>query len=747
MRREVIICFGLAAITLALFWPVSRYDFINLDDPDYVTQNPVVQDGLTGPGLHWAFGPSHANNWHPLTWLSHMLDCQLFGLKAGAHHLVSLCFQIASTVLVFLALHQMTRAVWRSALVAALFAWHPLHVESVAWVAERKDVLSAFFFMLTLWAYSGYVRAQGPKSKVQSQQPASSVAHNAALYAPHAPRSNLHARRFTLHASRFYVLSLLCFALGLMSKPMLVTLPFVLLLLDYWPLRRMQKEECRMQNTQGGETLHAPRSTLYALLAEKLPFLALALAVSLLTVRAQHAGGAIASLEQLPGGSRLANAPAAYWAYLGKTFWPANLCVFYPYVPVSAWKAVVSAVLLLGVTGLCLEQTRRRPYLLVGWCWFCLMLLPVIGLVQVGWQALADRYTYLPLIGVFVMLAWAAGELALRSRAWRFGVALCAVLLLGTCLAATRIQLSYWQNSIALFSHALQASKGNWLAHNNLGTALAEQGKLDEAAEHFRAALQINSAYEDARNNLGRFLAVRGKWYEAEAVLEEVVRRSPHHALAHRNLGHVLLCEGKTANGIAQYALARQLRPDDPATPEDLAATLTRQAPSPALLPHLRAALDLLPTAQMRAQVAASWAAQGKPLYAVQAYRAALALQPDSPEILNNLAWLLATSAEPDLRDGAEAVRLAERACDLTGSRRTLMVGTLAAAYAEAGRFPEAVATAQKACALAAESGEQSLVATNQQLLQFYRQGRPYPEQGLPAPAASARSPEAERNP
>ena len=716
MRREVIICLGLAAITLALFWPVSRHDFINLDDPDYVTQNPVVQAGITGPGLHWAFGASHANNWHPLTWLSHMLDCQLFGLKPGAHHLVALGFHIASTVLLFLALNLMTRAAWRSALVAALFAWHPLHVESVAWVAERKDVLSAFCFMLTLWAYARYgmTKAEGRMTNDKG-----TILHLPPLF--------------------YYALALLFFALGLMSKPMLVTLPFVLLLLDYWPLKRMKNEECRTRNAAPGTSSPFILHPSSFILLEKLPFLALALAAGLLTLRAQHLGGAIASLEQLPGGSRLANAPAAYWAYLGKAFWPVNLCVFYPYVPVPVWKAVASALLLLCASVLCLAQARSRPYLLVGWAWFCVMLLPVIGIVQVGWQALADRYTYLPLIGVFLMLAWGAGELALRSASWRLGVSVGAAALLVACLAATRAELSYWDNSIALFSHALKVTRGNWLAHNNLGTALAEEGKLEEAASHFRAALQIKPAYDDARSNLGRFLAVRGKWDEAQVMLEDLVRQNPRHARAHRNLGYVLLAQGKAADGIAQYALARHLQPDDLATPADLAATLTRPPQSPALASHLPEALDLLPTAQMRAQVAGAWASQDKLQFAVQAYRAALALDPASAEVLNNLAWILATCPEANLRDGAEAVRLAERACELTRFHRTLMIGTLAAAYAEAGRFTEAVSTAQKASALAAESGDQNLAAKNQQLLQLYREGRPYREPASPAPEASQR--------
>jgi protein O-mannosyl-transferase len=491
MRREAIICLGLAAITVALYWPVHRHDFINFDDRDYVTENPTVRAGITWPGVRWAFGDSHASNWHPLTWLSHMLDCQVFGLKPGAHHLVSLGFHIASTLLLFLALNQMTRAAWRSALVAALFAWHPLHVESVAWVAERKDVLSAFFFMLTLWAYGRYGAVQSLKSKVQSRE-AGAVSQHA------ESRSPQHATRTTQHTTRFYLLALFFFALGLLCKPMLVTLPFVLLLLDYWPLRRFELK-----------TLDFRLKTLVPLLREKAPFFALALAVGIVTLLAQQA--AAQSLEQWPLGSRLANALAAYSAYLGKMVWPRNLSVFYPHAPIPAWQMALSAILLTCLTVLCVRQARSRPWLLVGWTWFGVMLLPVIGLVQVGWQSMADRYTYLPLIGVFIMLVWGAVDLCPCSRTGRLLLRLGAVLVLGACLAATRFQLKYWQDSLALFRRALEVMPDNWLAHNNLGTALADEGKVDKSAEHFRAAVQLNPACDDARNNLGRYLAERGQ--------------------------------------------------------------------------------------------------------------------------------------------------------------------------------------------------------------------------------------------
>ena len=731
LKEKLLVSLVLCVLASLAWWPVTRCGFVSLDDSVYVTENVPVRAGLTLGGVAWAFGTTQSANWHPLTWLSHMLDAQLYDLRPTGHHLTNLLLHLASTLLLFLFLNQMTGAIWRSALVSGLFALHPLHVESVAWISERKDVLSAFFLMLTLWAYGGYATVQSLKSKVQSQEPPSG-------YTQHAARFTFHVSRFTPHASSFYLLSLLFFALGLMSKPMLVTLPFVLLLLDYWPLGRMQNAESRITFHASRFTHHVSRTCLLRLFAEKVPFFALALAAGLLTVRAQHIGGAITSLEQLPLGSRLANVPVACLAYLGKTFWPANLCVFYPYVAVPAWQVVTSVLVLVFLTVACLWQARSRPGLVVGWFWFCVMLLPVIGLVQVGWQALADRYTYLPLIGLFIMLAWGVADLGRRSIIWRVGATLGATVLLGGCLAATRLQLRHWQDSVTLFNHALEVTTGNWLAHNNLGTALADQGEVDEGGEHFRAALQINPGYDDARSNFSRYLAERGKRDEAKAQLEALLRGSPNHARAHRNLGYVLLAEGNMAEGVAQYALARQLRPDDVATPEDLAAALTRQEQSQTALPYLREALGLLPTAAMRVQVAGAWAGQGKFQYALEGYQAALARQPQSPEILNNLAWILATCPEARIRDGAEAVRLAERACELTGFRRAVMVGTLAAAYAEAGRFAEAVATAERACARATESGDETLAGRNQQLLQLYREGRAYHEVTNAAPPGPA---------
>jgi len=751
----------LAAATVLAYYPVVRCQFVDLDDALYFSSNTHVQKGLTLEGLAWALSTGYGGNWHPLTWLSHMLDAQVFGPGPAGPHVVNLLLHVANTLLLFGLLRRLTGALWRSAFVAALFALHPLHVESVAWVSERKDVLSAFFFLLTLWAYACCTQKSEVRSPKSEESPKSEIREAGAGSQRPPARSTFHVSRFTLHASRFYALSLLFFALGLMSKPMLVTLPIVLLLLDYWPLRRLQLPafqvpgfKVRLQPASIPDppgSLPAPcppsttapgSSTLSDRAREKWPFFVLTLAACVVTLGVQHAAGAVGSLTQLSVSSRIVNAVVSYSAYLGKALWPVNLCIFYPYSPPPVWQGIASAVLLACLTVLCVWQARSRPYLLAGWLWFCVMLVPVIGLVQVGSQAMADRYSYLPLIGLFIMLAWGAGEIAAGSRPWRITLTLGAALLLGACLAGTRSQAGYWQNTASLFGHALRVTTGNWLAHYTIGSVLASEGKADEAAEHYRAALKINPAYDDAHNNLGCFLAERGKLDEAKVHFEAALRRNPRNARAHRNLGNVLFKEGDIPEAVFHYSLSRELQPDDVATPEALATVLAQQPESQAALPYLRAALDLLPTAELRTQVASAWAGQRRFRSAVEGYSAAVDLTPESPELLNNLAWLRATCPEADVRDGAEAVRLAERACELTRFQRTVMVGTLAAAYAEAGRFAEAVATGQKACALAAEAGDPALAGKNQELLQLYRAGRPYRETAapVPAPPASPRS-------
>ncbi|MGH7953147.1 MAG: tetratricopeptide repeat protein, partial [Limisphaerales bacterium] len=462
----------LALITLLAFLPVARDGFVNYDDQDYVTENSVVQNGLTLAGIKWAFTTFHASNWHPLTWLSLMLDDQLFGLNAGAFHFVNALFHAANTVLLFLLLLRLTtprseikngisprqNSLWPCAFVAALFAWHPLHIESVAWISERKDVLSAFFALLTLLSYARYAQS---RSKIENQK----------------------SKAGSANSTRDYFLALIFFALSLMSKPMFVTLPFVMLLLDFWPLRRISNSGFQISNV-------------LRLIAEKIPFFLLTAISCVVTYFAQsHPGeNAVASLQLVPLHYRILNTLISYARYLLKLFWPAHLAVIYPLLENLRWMiemAIVAAIILAAISWIFWRTRRRFPYLLVGWLWFLGTLVPVIGLVQVGGAALADRYTYFPAIGIFIAVAFGARDLAIRFQFPKFILPAAAILISGACLIVTEDQLRYWRDSETLFRHALAVTKNNDIAHLDLGAALELEGKKNEALVEYHAAEKI----------------------------------------------------------------------------------------------------------------------------------------------------------------------------------------------------------------------------------------------------------------
>jgi tetratricopeptide (TPR) repeat protein len=532
MSRARIVCVLLAAVTLLVYWPVWNHGFVNFDDGAYVSQNPVVQAGLTWPGVKWAFTTFHSANWHPVTWLSHMLDCELFGLDPGGHHLANVLFHAINAVLLFLFLFRTTQALWPSALAAALFAWHPLRVESVAWAAERKDVLCAFFFLLTLRTYCRYAQK---RSKVESREPRA---------APGAAALDL--RPSTLD----YGLALFFFALGLMSKPMLVTLPFVLLLLDYWPLQRVP----------GFEFGKAQWSRL---LLEKGPFLALAAASCVVTFVAQQRAESVLTLQHHPLPFRLENALTSGAAYVLKTLWPVNLAVLYPFpkqIPPAQWAT--ATVLLASITGLIWRARRRQPYLLTGWLWFLGMLVPVIGLVQVGVQAMADRYTYLPHIGLFMAAAFGLADLAARLRLKPAALVPAGGIVLAGCLAATANQLRFWHDGVALFGHAVAVTADNPVARNNLGVVLDLAGRPQEAIGQYQEALRLQPDYVLAHNNLALVLAQTRRAPEAIQHLRETLRLRPDYPEPHFNLGLVLLREGQLDEAVAHFQKALELRPD-----------------------------------------------------------------------------------------------------------------------------------------------------------------------------------------
>lgn len=718
------ICLALAAITIAVFSPVFHYDFLTFDDQIYVTENPYVRSGLNGNSVAWAFHTSTSGNWLPLTWISHMLDFQCYGMKAGGHHLTNVLFHAANVVLLFLLLQRMTGAIWRSALVAALFAWHPAHVESVAWIAERKDVLSSFFGLLTLLAYVRYTEAGKARS----------------------------ARRNIL-----YLTVMVLFALGLMAKPMLVTLPFVLLLLDFWPLGRMS------------------RPSLSRLVIEKAPLFALSAACCAWTLWAQQQGNAVASAGELPLWHRLGHVLVSYLEYIVMLIFPRGLAIFYPY-PLHEKTAMVigGAAVLALLSVLTIASARRRSWLLVGWLWFVGMLVPVIGLVQAGGQAMADRYTYLPAIGLFIILVWGGAELAARYPV----VKLFAPTVGLAILAATWIQVHYWKDARTVFERALQVTQHNFLALTLLGSlhaddgdwdgsmrlyrealrdnpnypeahfffarGLEQEGKVDEAKSEYAMALRLKPEFQQAHIFLGLLLAREKNYDQAAAEYETVLRINPRSAVAHNdlarllqtegrldesvrhylaavqfdsslaeahnNLGVLYLQRGQLAEGIVQLREALRLKPGNVETEYNLALALNQQQQwKDASELWQRIAPAQPNNADAQYQYGLALARQGKTREAMSQFAQAILLTPDFAAALNELAWILATDPRPEFRNGPQAVGLAGQACDLTGQQNPAMLLTLAAAYAEAGRFSEAIATVEKGQNIAKAKGNKGI--------------------------------------
>jgi len=560
-RTVLGICLFLAAITLLVFGQTVHHDFFDYDDNVYVYENAPVAGGLTLSGVLWAFTHVHSSNWHPLTWISHMLDCQLYGLNPGGHHLTSVLLHAATAIMLFLVLRRMTGFLWRSAFVAAVFAIHPLRVESVAWVSERKDVLSGLFFMLTLWAYVRYVCG---RSGVENREPG-------------APAISAPGCRYS---TRDYGLVLLFFALGLMCKPMLVTLPLVLLLLDYWPLNRFPQPE-------GGLVQ-------WRLIGEKIPLLALSGASGIATLIAQ--AGARSPLGRISLSLRVGNAAISYVTYLGQMFWPSGLAVLYPFSPkdVGAVQVMLSLILLAGIS-LGVLVLRRRPYLLTGWLWYLVMLVPAIGIVWVGTQARADRYTYLPQIGLYLMLTWAAADLAAGWRRRRFVLGGSAALILVALVFRAHAQASYWRNSETLWTHTLACTSDNIIAHNNLGNELTRKGELDEAIAHFQTALQINPDYAEAHYNLAEALLKKGGMDEAIFHYQAALRINPGYFDARNNLGNALMRTGRVDEAITHYERALQIQPGSAGAHVNLGNALVGRGRVDEAITHYERALQINP--------------------------------------------------------------------------------------------------------------------------------------------------------
>jgi tetratricopeptide (TPR) repeat protein len=629
------ICLVLAVGTFILYLPVRHNGFTNFDDDGYITQNPHVTSGLNWPNIRWGFEHVQAGYWIPLTWISHMIDCQLFGLNAGGHHLVSVLFHIANTLLLLFWLNQLTGAIWRSAFVAALFAWHPMHVESVAWACERKDVLSAFFWMLTLIAYSHYVK-------------------------------NRISGRYRI-AVASYLLAMLMFACGLMSKPMVVTLPCVLLLVDFWPLGRL--------SAQDGFNVR----NLSMLTLEKIPFFALAAAGSAIGFLTQTVGGAVSG-DTLS--TRVANALASYVRYISKLFWPAHLSIFYPFLNHGLLSLAISSVVLLTICSVAFVLLSRQwPYLFVGWFWFLGTLTPVIGVIQAGSQSMADRFTYIPGIGMFILVTWGLADFFGSSRGKRFLTA-AAVAALAACLALTSIQIKYWYSSITVFRHALAVTTDNYVAEACLGQALDDIGDDDEALEDCRNAVRINPSYPpghfflgivlwkkgDAKNaydqlniaskaepsspiiqyNFGRFLLEQGLLDEAVARFNATLDDESDFAEAHNALGKTFLKQGKFEPAVTQLSQAVTLAPGNAQFHYDLGTLLLQNSRPDQAIAEFSEAVRLQPDfARAHENLAVALAGQGKLDQAIEQFSKVVQLQPNDPEAHFNLGFAYLQNHQP----------------------------------------------------------------------------------------------------
>jgi tetratricopeptide (TPR) repeat protein len=545
MRALIVAGLGVAFITCLVFAPVRHFDFVTYDDLEFVAENPHVATGLTADNLRWAFANAYTGTGGPITWISHMLDVETFGLDAGAHHVTSLALHVCNSLLLLAILWRMTGAVGQSACVAALFAVHPLHVESVAWVAERKDVLSTLFWFLTLWAYVSYVRRPG--------------------------------------VWRYAAVTTL-FTLGLMSKPMLATLPFVLLLLDVWPLERLPLDRGFFAQAK-------------ALALEKLPLFVLAAGSIALTLAAQRQIGAVADFDTLPLRLRLSNAAVSYLAYIGRMFWPEGLAAFYPYREAVPLMTVMGClVALVAITVAAILAVRRVPYVTVGWLWYVGTLVPVIGIVQLGGHAMADRFTYVPLVGLFVALAWSGAALLASAGVPRATVAGAAVFVVVACAIVARSQVLHWQSGIALWKHAIRVTRDNARAHANLGVALARDGQRQPAMAEYREALRIEPTMAETHNNLALALVEERRPEDALAHYQEAVRLKPDYPNAHTNLANLLDEQGRTEEAIRHYREAIRLKPDDVLARVNLAVTFGKAGGVDEAIAQLEIALRLNPS-------------------------------------------------------------------------------------------------------------------------------------------------------
>jgi len=672
---RIFIFVAIAAATIAAYEPIRHNGFVNYDDDKYITENPVIKSGITRQSAIEAFRP-HYFMWHPLTTFTNMLDCQLFGLNPLGHHLVSLMLHIINALLLFWILTNLTGSTWASAFVAAVFALHPLQVESVAWASERKTVLSGLFSFLTIAAYVRYTKQPG---------------------------------------IRRYLLVLLIFGLCIMTKPSVVTLPLVLLLLDYWPLGRFDGLK---------PILQAKR-----LFIEKIPLLALSAVLSVITFIAQQGGGVVKTLERMPLDFRVANVFTGYIRYIGKLIWPSNLAVFYPlpYTNYPMDKAVACAILFILITAVSIYFGLRRKYLIVGWLWFVGTLVPMIGLVQSGDQAIADRYMYLPMLGLLFMSVWTIRERFSSRLFEKVIITALATAALISAVIITRTQVSYWRDSKTLFEHTLKVTENNTIAENSMGCILYNEGNYIEAEKHLRNAVKICPPYYDAQSNLGKVLLAQDKLDEAIDCFKKLLPAKNILEDLHYNLAMALSRQKKYDEAIQHLAAVIEINPKYLDAREKMGTLMLASGKIDESIRYFNEALDTSANkGNIYAGLGMAYIRAGKKDLAIENLTKAVELKSEDAIILNGLSWLLATQAEVNEAEANRAIEYAMRACEKTGYKNAAFMDTLAAAYAAGGIFDEAVITAKKAIDTARATGQEALVEKVQERLKLYQSGRRY---------------------
>jgi tetratricopeptide (TPR) repeat protein len=705
---------GLVLGTMALYWPATHCDFVNYDDDYNLTENALVLKGVTWEGIkEFFFNPFVLPIWTPLTMSSHMVAVQVFGLNPWGHHMINVVLHGLNAALVFALLQQMTGAKWRSLWVAVFFAFHPLRVEAAAWVTQRRELLTAFFGLLSLIAYVRYAQARMQDAEGRRHKTEGSDTH-------HATRSTSHVSRLAGNGSRtmgyrllWYWVSWCCFGLACLSKPNAVTWPFVLLLLDYWPLRRLDLS-----------TLHALRSTLLGLVREKIPFFVIVVCLGIGSTLVLKLNAAMEPGSRLPLGGRVGNAMISYCGYLGKLFWPTDLAVLYPHPGQSPLGLVVLAGgLLLGISALFLAWPRRHPYLLMGWLWFCGTLVPVSAVVTIGSQAMSDRWSYVPSLGAIILAIWGAGELARGRRYLELALPVGAGVAMVLCWAMTREQLGYWKDSEALFRHTIEVTKGNYGAYNNLGSALSKKGQFDEAVRQFQEALRIKPDYPQAQINLGVVLSQKGEPGQAIQHLQEAIRLSPNFRDGRYLLGLALVQNGQLDEAIHQFEETLRVRPDHVGAHYDLGLALGRKGQMDGAIYHLRETIRLSPDhAGAHINLGVALSQKGETDEAIRQFQEALRLTPDSAAAHYNLGAALAKRGQME-----EAIRHYQEAIRLEPNRAEAH-NNLGTALYQQGRNGEATRQFQEALRLKPDYAE----ARKNLILALPAPASPAPPSGAP---------------